>query len=150
MAFRQLLQLLKEAAWAPLTVLLVSFPVARMPFAESVYPVLHLLGGAALAYFFRRAVRRFYHGWPPMLSSLVAFSLACTGALAWEVAEFAIDFVFGTTLQEGLLDTMTDLILAAAGAAAWLALRRGVQDFAPWRAVRPARTTDRQRGRQSA
>lgn len=138
------------ASWAPLAVLLVSFPVAAMPFAERVYPVLHLLGGAALAYFFRRAVRRAYSGWPPVLSSVVAFALACTGALTWEIAEFAIDLVFGTTLQEGLLDTMTDLILAAAGAAAWLALRRGVQDFAPWRTVRPVQSTDRQRTRQSA
>jgi hypothetical protein len=150
MGFRQLLRLLKEAAWAPLAVLLVSFPVARMPFAESVYPVLHLLGGAALAFFFRRAVRQLYHGWPPMLSSLVAFSLACTGALAWEVAEFAIDFVFGTTLQEGLLDTMTDLILSCSGAAAWLAVRRGVQDLAPPDAAGNLQTTDRQGSGESA
>lgn len=120
---RTLFAILK-GAWAPFAVLAVSFPVAAMPFAEAVYPALHLLGGMALAYFFRRAVRLVYGAWPPLLSSLVAFSLACTGALAWEIAEFASDFLFGTTLQEGLLDTMTDLILAAAGAAAWLALRR--------------------------
>ena len=122
-ALRTLLEILK-GGWAPLAVLAASFPVAAMPFAEVVYPVLHLLGGMALAYFFRRAVRLVHGAWPPLLSSVVAFSLACTGALAWEIAEFAIDFLFGTTLQEGLLDTMTDLILAAAGAAAWLALRR--------------------------
>jgi len=121
--FRALLTAIKERGWAPLAVLLVSFPIAAAPFAESVYPVLHLLGGAALGYFFRRVVR-LVHAWPPVLSSLVAFSLACTTALAWEIFEFAVDFIFGTTLQEGLLDTMTDLILAAAGAAAWLALRR--------------------------
>lgn len=120
---RTLLEILK-GAWAPLGVLAVSFPVAALSFAEVLYPLLHLLGGMALAYFFRRAVRLVHGAWPPLLSSFVAFSLACTGALAWEIAEFAIDFLFGKTLQEGLLDTMTDLILAAAGAAAWLALRR--------------------------
>lgn len=113
-----------RGGWAPLAVLLASFPFANTRYAESAYSLLHLLGGVALAWFFRRAVRIVHRGWPPGLSSLVAFALACTGALAWEIAEFAIDFMFGTTLQEGLLDTMTDLILAAAGAAAWLVLRR--------------------------
>jgi hypothetical protein len=122
-AFRTLLEILK-GGWAPLAVLGVSFPIAAMPFAEVVYPVLHLLGGMALAYFFRRAVHLVHRAWPPLASSLVAFALACTGALAWEIAEFAVDFLFATSLQEGLLDTMTDLVLAAAGAAAWLALRR--------------------------
>ena len=122
-ALKTLFDILR-GGWAPLAVLLASFPFANTRFAESAYSLLHLLGGVALAWFFRRAVRIVHRGWPPGLSSLVAFALACTGALAWEIAEFAIDFVFGTKLQEGLLDTMTDLILAAAGAAAWLALRR--------------------------
>lgn len=113
-----------RGAWAPLVVLAASFPLAATPFAEDAYPALHVLGGVTLAYFFRRAVRLVHRGWPPVLSSLVAFSLACTGALAWEIGEFVVDFVAGTALQEGLFDTMTDLILAAAGAAAWLALRR--------------------------
>lgn len=125
-------------AWAPLAVLLASFPLAATPYAESAYPPLHLLGGMALAYFFRRAVRLAHLGWPPGLSSLVAFALACTGALAWEIAEFAIDFVFGTTLQEGLLDTMTDLILAASGAAVWLALRRCPKPRLPEKPVQKA------------
>ena len=127
-----------RGAWAPLAVLLASFPLAATPYAESAYPPLHLLGGMALAYFFRRAVRLAYLGWPPGLSSLVAFALACTGALAWEVAEFAADFVLGTRLQEGLLDTMTDLILAAAGAAAWLALRRCPKPRLPPRPALPS------------
>ena len=148
-SFRTLVGILR-GGWAPLVVLLASFSLARMPYAEAGYSALHVLGGVALAYFARRGVRLVHRGWPPLLSSVVAFALACTGALAWEIAEFAIDFVFGTTLQEGLFDTMTDLILAAAGAAAWLALRRGVQDFAPWRTVRRIQPTDRQRARQSA
>lgn len=141
-----------RGGWAPLAVLLASFPIANLRYAESAYSVLHLLGGVALAWFFRRSVRIVYRGWPPVLSSLVAFALACTGALAWEVAEFAIDFVFGTTLQKGLLDTMTDLILAAGGAAAWLALRR-----CPMPRVQPqarpghrTRDTVRQPGGESA
>jgi hypothetical protein len=136
-----------RGAWAPLAVLLASFPIAATRYAESAYPVLHLLGGAALAYFFRRAVRLVHRGWPPGLSSLVALALACTGALAWEFAEFGIDFLFGTALQEGLLDTMTDLILAAAGAAAWLALRRcPVPRRSPRLSLQPARRARTSRG----
>ena len=151
MAMRsRLLKRVAAGAWAPVVVVLVSLPASSAPFAEGLYPVLHVAGGAALAYFFRRAVRLAYTGWPPLLSSLVAFSLACTGALAWEMAEFAIDVVFGTTLQAGLLDTMTDLILACAGAGAWLALRRGVQDLAPERTARAPAPTDRQHGPRSA
>lgn len=142
-----LLKALPQLGWAPLAVLLVSFPVAASPYAESAYPWLHLLGGAALAYFFRRGVRAVYIGWPPVLSSLVAFALACTGALAWEIGEFAVDFVFRTTLQEGLLDTMTDLILAASGAAAWLTLRRCPIPKAP---DRPAGDAARQGAGESA
>ncbi len=148
-AVRAIVRILR-GGWAPLAVLLLSFPLAAIPYAQPGYSVLHVLGGVALAYFARRAVRVVHGGWPRVLSSVVAFALACTGALAWEIGEFAIDFVFGTTLQEGLLDTMTDLILSAGGAAAWLAVRRGVQDFAPWRTVRRAQATDRQRSRQSA
>ena len=150
---KALLKTLPEAGWAPLTVLLVSFPLASMPFAERAYPLLHLLGGAALAYFFRRAVRSAYTGWPPVLSSLVAFSLACTGALAWEIAEFAIDFLAGTTLQVGLLDTMTDLILAGGGAAVWLTLRRcavPVQKATRRDPDRPVRNAARPPPRESA
>jgi hypothetical protein len=111
--------------------------------------VLHLLGGASLAYFFRRAVRLVHHSWPPMVSSIVALSLACTVALGWEIAEFAVDFLFRTTLQEGLLDTMTDLILAATGAAAWLSLRRC--PF-PWLSPsgRRSQAPDRRSGRERA
>lgn len=147
--FRPVREILR-AGWAPLALLAVSFPLAATPFAEDLYPLLHVFGGMALAYFSRRAVRIVHRAWPPVLSSLVAFSLACTGALAWEIAEFAIDFVAGTALQEGLFDTMTDLILAAAGAAAWLALRRGVLELAPRRAAWGAQPTDRQGARESA
>ncbi len=150
-ALRKLIDIAR-GGWAPLAVLLASFPFANTRYAEPAYSVLHLLGGAALAWFFRRAVRIAHGGWPPGLSSLVAFALACTGALAWEIAEFASDFLFGTTLQEGLLDTMTDLILAAAGAAAWLALRRCPMPRVNGQASpgRPAGDTVRQPGGESA
>jgi hypothetical protein len=52
---------------------------------------------------------------------LLAFTAACSTALAWEIAEFMSDQLLGTALQEGNLDTMSDLMLGLAGAAAYLA-----------------------------
>lgn len=80
-----------------------------MEHALDLWWLLHILGGAALAFV----------GAP--LRAL-AFAVACTGAVAWEGAEFAMDQWFGTALQAGNLDTMTDLLLSAAGAAAYLSL----------------------------
>src|SRR2546423_6306234 len=77
----------------------------------------HVVGGAALAFWFSR-LARIDVPW----RYVVAFALACTGALAWEAGEFAIDQVLGTALQEGNLDTMSDLLLSVSGAAAYLSL----------------------------
>jgi hypothetical protein len=51
---------------------------------------------------------------------VLAFALACTVALAWELAEFAIDQLAGTRLQEDLAETMSDLLFAVCGAALYL------------------------------
>src|SRR5438477_439659 len=41
-------------------------------------------------------------------------------AVEYQRAEFAIDQVAGTVLQEGLVDTMSDLLLSVCGAALFL------------------------------
>ena len=41
--------------------------------------------------------------------------------MAWEFAEFILDETIGSDLQEGLMDTMSDLMLSVCGAAAYLA-----------------------------
>lgn len=60
----------------------------------------------------------------PRFVALFAFAFAVTGGTLWEVFEFAMDQVFGTTMQKpmlgdpsGLTDTMWDLIVDASGAA---------------------------------
>ena len=113
-------RLLRETAWAPAAVILLAWIVARTPAAHDLWWLLHLLGGAALAFFFLAAIDavRAVH---PVARYVVAFALACTGALGWELGEFAIDQAFGTSLQEGLMDTMSDLMFAVCGAALYLA-----------------------------
>jgi len=110
---------LVQPAWAPLAVFALSFGVGQLSFARDVWWAFHVMGGASLAFFFLHVidVLRAVH---PVARYVVAFSLACTVALGWELAEFALDQLFRTTLQEGLLDTMSDLMFAVCGAAAYL------------------------------
>jgi hypothetical protein len=102
--------------WAPAAVIALVPVAAHLQSTIDLWWLMHIFGGAALAFYFSR--------WMP----LVALSFACTGALAWEAGEFALDQVAGTTLQQGNLDTMSDLLLSVCGAAAYLsfaALWRG-------------------------
>jgi len=69
----------------------------------------------------------------PLLVAVFAFTFAITMGVLWEIFEFAIDWVFGTTMQSwdlphdttligrafqgsGLRDTMSDLIIDSIGA----------------------------------
>ena len=109
-------RLLREALWAPVAVVVLSIVVARLPQADALWSLLHFLGGAALAFCCFRLARI-----PGALRYVLAFTVACTAALGWELAEFAIDQVAGTSLQEGRVDTMSDLMLSVCGAALFLA-----------------------------
>ena len=52
----------------------------------------------------------------PILLVFISFSFSITIGVIWEIVEFVIDIIFDTTLQNGLFDTMKDLILATTGA----------------------------------
>jgi hypothetical protein len=105
---------LRNAASAPLAVLVLGWLVGRTPVAPDLWWLLHVMGGVALAFFFLRVFKG-------NARYAAAFAFACTGALAWEAIEFALDELFATKLQEGLVDTMTDLLFGACGAAGYLA-----------------------------
>lgn len=77
----------------------------------------------------------------PGFVALFAFAFAVTGGTLWEIFEFAMDQVLGTTMQKpmlgdpsGLTDTMWDLIVDAVGAAivsgfGWWHMRRGTRSI---------------------
>jgi hypothetical protein len=118
-----LIRLLREALWAPAAVALAAFILGRVP-AIDPWWLLHVVGGAAVAFCYLRlgllAGPRYglsHAG----VRYVVAFALACSTALAWELGEFAVDETTGSDLQEGLMDTMSDLMLSVCGAAAYLA-----------------------------
>ena len=94
--------------------------------------------GFLLVYVFYRARRvRMAPGFVALFSFVFALSL---GTL-WEIFEFAMDLGFGLNMQKsGLVDTMTDLMVDAAGGAvaAWLGYRyvRGGDTLLADRAIR--------------
>jgi hypothetical protein len=123
-AFDMFERLLREALWAPLLIVLASLALGRVLAAQDLWWLMHVLGGAAVAFCYLRATR--IAG--ALLGDLrigtryvLAFTAACSTALAWEMLEFTSDQFFGTDLQEGEMDTMSDLLLSVAGAAAYLA-----------------------------
>ena len=109
-------RVLREAAWAPIAVLVLAWIVGRLPVARDLWWLFHVFGGAALAFFCARALVPA----SPAARYLSAFAFAVAGAVAWELAEFAWDQAFGTRLQEGRADTISDLFFSACGAALYL------------------------------
>ena len=113
---------LREAAWAPLGVFslyLVAlhfqvfklFPLADIP--------THFLGGVAITYFYRVAIRRsqILAGEIPFLVQ-VLFAFTCTGTttIFWEWHEYVSDFFFNTQMIRGVTDTIVDFFIGLMGA----------------------------------
>jgi hypothetical protein len=120
-----LVRVLREAAWAPLAVLVSYAVLPATPFQPDLYWPLHFLGGAAMAFFFLQ-VLQMAGSVPGTLRSvgryLAAFAAACTVTVFWEIAEFAWDQLTGSRLQRDLQETMGDLIFAVLGTASALGL----------------------------
>jgi len=112
-------RLLREALWAPAAIVALNVVVAWLPDPGYLWSLLHFLGGAAAAFCVFQ-IARIAAPELRVLRYVLAFALACSAALAWECAEFAIDQVADTLLQEGLVDTMSDLLLSVCGAALFL------------------------------
>ena len=117
-----ILSTLRESAWAPLAVfgfyvfgllidLFDNYPFIDMP--------THFMGGVAITYFFRSAIRQSQNmvGDIP-LSIQILFAFTCTGTTTvfWEFYENFADHFLGTSMVRGLEDTLIDLILGISGA----------------------------------
>lgn len=121
-------RLAREAAWAPAAVLVLHLVAGALFGHEPVVdPVMHLSGGIAAAYFFRRgaSIAGLAFGSPTRLGSdLLAFGLTASAALFWEIGEYSLDRLAGTVTQGGLDNTMRDLIFGVTGAVLYLAAAR--------------------------
>ena len=86
---------------------------------------MHLLGGAAIAYFFHRAsilasAREILGPFHRLTHIILVFALTCTAAVFWEFAEFVTDRFFHTQAQLGLQDTLGDMFNGICGGVALL------------------------------
>jgi len=117
-----LLAILRESAWAPLSVfgfyllgltfhLFKRFPPLDIP--------THFLGGLVITYFYRSAIRhsqRLVGEIPLPVQALLAFTCTGTTTILWEFYENILDFFIGTHMVRGLQDTIIDLFLGLLGA----------------------------------
>jgi hypothetical protein len=88
---------------------------------------MHVLGGAAIAFFLRYAggIADRWLGAPSDAAlDLLAFGLTCAVAVAWELGEYFADQYLDAGVQRGLGNTMRDLAMGASGSIAYLLARR--------------------------
>jgi hypothetical protein len=115
----QFLKLFQKAAWAPLSVLIFHWIIAKTPFRIPLDFTIHFLGGASIAYFCFHAfgcLTSFLGTVKPLVRYVCSFALACTTGLFWEFAECLSDIFRHTHIQQNLYETMSDLIADATGA----------------------------------
>ena len=113
---------LRESVWAPVGV--ICFYAIGLAFDwYDLFPPLdipsHLLGGAAITYFYRSAIKNSQSIVGEIsipIQILLAFTSTGTTIILWEFYENALDFFLGTHMVRGLEDTMIDMFLGLLGA----------------------------------
>jgi hypothetical protein len=120
--FNWIILTLKESAWAPLSIFgfyLAGLALHLFDLFPSLDVPTHFMGGAAITYFYRSAIRNSQGiaGDIPLPVQII-FAFTCTGTttVLWEFYENILDRVFGFHMVRGLEDTLVDLILGLSGA----------------------------------
>ncbi|HVF24989.1 MAG TPA: hypothetical protein VNA23_03820 [Anaerolineales bacterium] len=121
---------LREAAWAPLSII-AFYAIGLALHLYDLFPPLdlpsHLLGGVAITYFFRSAIKNSQSlvGDIPILIQII-FAFTCTGTtvIFWEFYENLLDLFFGTHMVRGLEDTIVDMFVGLLGALVFTLLYR--------------------------
>ncbi|MGB8980365.1 MAG: hypothetical protein WCC12_00665, partial [Anaerolineales bacterium] len=115
---------LRAAAWAPLSILGFYFLAHNFRFFKFFPPLdipTHFLGGVAITYFYRVALRhsqKLVGEIPHPIQVLFAFTATGTTAILWELYENILDFFAGTQMVRGVQDTIVDLFVGLLGALA--------------------------------
>jgi len=121
---------LRESAWAPLSVIGFYFIGLIFHLYQSFPPLdipTHFMGGVAIAYFYRSAIRnsqKILGDVPLSMQVLLAFTCTGTTTILWEYYEYLFDHFFGTHMVRGLEDTLLDMFLGLSGALALSVLYR--------------------------
>ncbi len=113
---------LREAAWAPLGIV-GFYAIGLALHLYDLFPPLdipsHLLGGVALTYFYRSAVRNsqsLVGDIPFPIQLLLAFTGTATTTILWEFYEIFMVLVLGFHIARGLEDTIMDMFWGLLGA----------------------------------
>ena len=113
---------LREAAWAPLAVFLFYRLALALDLYERFPPLdipTHFLGGLAITYFYRSAIRHsqtLVGEIPLSIQVLFALTSAGTTMVFWEFYEYIMDAFFNTQMIRGVEDTIVDFFVGLLGA----------------------------------
>ncbi len=113
----------QEAAWAPLAVFCFYAVAAKGFNAYILYPWLdmptHFVGGIAITYFFlvgTAHAQEVVGSIPCSIQLVLSLGLTAVTAVVWEFLEFLSDVTFGTHMNLGVSDTLSDLLFGLLGA----------------------------------
>ena len=121
---------LLRAAWAPAGLVLTYAVGVKATNAQWSLPWIdmaaHFLGGVAITYFFSEVMSQAQRATGKVVGvvrSIAALGLTALAAIGWELMEYASDALLGTSLNNGVTDTLMDLVLGIAGGLALLIWR---------------------------
>jgi hypothetical protein len=117
-AVRWLLRLLVNPGWAPLGVVVIHLTLAHYGLTHRFDHLLHLLGGASIAYFLfglLASLPSLFASTPSWAQYLLVFTTTCTVAVFWEFAEFASDRFLGEPTEQHGREVIGQLVIARSG-----------------------------------
>ena len=134
MLLRALGEIVLRALWLPLAVLLLHlfgmFVLGVYDMVSHLDVLTHLVGGAAIAWFFRRSLgilrrHRILEPVDTRSDVLILLGLVCAATVAWEMGEYVLDSLAGTRWQQSLEDTLKDQLSGLVGGVVYAAAAFG-------------------------
>ena len=131
---------LRKAGWAPISVFVAHMILWQGVGGYEAIPNLdtpmHLLGGLAIAFFlwtfYFACTSAGVFGHPNSHAiAVLTFTSTVSCAVFWEFSEYLSDRYLGTTTQQGLEDTLLDILLGVVGGAVFVGaawIRRAGRD----------------------
>jgi hypothetical protein len=123
-------KIVRQVLWFPCLVLFVHAILALVLDAYAYLPpldnVVHLAGGLAIAFSVWRGIMILCESalLQPLragLKAFLVFAFTFTAAVMWEFAEFVSDHTIGTNSQQGLNDTLLDMLYGIMGSLIFIA-----------------------------
>jgi hypothetical protein len=128
--FNWLVVVLKESAWAPLSVVGFYAIGLALHLFDKIPPLdipTHFMGGVTITYLYRSAIRNVQNmtGEIPLpVQIFFAFTFTGTTVVLWEFYENIMDHFFGFHMVLGLGDTIKDMAMGLLGALVFSLLYR--------------------------